>query len=325
VQAAVIIPTLNADDALEECLAALDRQTARDFEVIVIDNSGEGRVTHSQPRVLRARSNLGYGAAINWGVRESHADFIAVINDDAVAEPEWLSSLLETMQSADDIGMCASLVLNAVTGRIDSAGMLLCPDGSTKQRGQGESADAYPALEEAFFPSGSAALYRRAMLDQIGGFDEAFFLYCEDSDLGLRAQWAGWRCVYVPRARVHHRYSHSAGRASALKAYYVERNRLCLLVKNLPARMLAAVPFHTAERYWHHLTGSQGAAAQYLQSAGVWDLVWFALKAHLAALGRLPRLLRQRQHIRRCARITAGEFLSLARRFHVSPREVASR
>ena len=94
--------------------------------------------------------------------------------------------------------------------------------------------------EEVLLPSGSAALYRRAMLDEIGGFDDDFFLYCEDTDLGLRARWAGWKCLYVPGAVVEHHYSHSAGRASPLKAYYVERNRLFVLVKNFPAADAAA-------------------------------------------------------------------------------------
>ncbi len=106
--------------------------------------------------------------------------------------------------------------------------------------------------EEVLLPSASAALYRRSMLEEIGLFDEDFFLYCEDTDLGLRARWAGWKCIYVPEAVVDHHYSHSAGRASRLKAYYVERNRLFVVAKNFPARMLWAVPFATLARYWWH-------------------------------------------------------------------------
>ena len=147
------------------------------------------------------------------------------------------------MEARPDAGMCASQVRLyrrrcARFGR--HAG---CGDGSSKQRGHGRPPKFFPVTEEVLFPSGSAALYRRAMLDQIGLFDESFFLYCEDTDLGLRARWAGWRCLYVPEAVVEHHYSHSAGRASPLKAYYVERNRLFVLVKNFPARMLAAAPF----------------------------------------------------------------------------------
>jgi len=97
------------------------------------------------------------------------------------------------------------------------------------------------------------------MLDEIGLFDESFFLYCEDTDLGLRARWAAWECLYVPDAAVEHRYSHSAGKASGLKAYYVERNRLYLAVKNFPISDLLLAPFYSTIRYfWHFVFAMQG-------------------------------------------------------------------
>jgi GT2 family glycosyltransferase len=88
------------------------------------------------------------------------------------------------------------------------------------------------------------------MLEEIGLFDESFFLYCEDTDLGLRARWAGWECLYVPDAVIEHRYSHSSGKASALKAFYVERNRLFVIFKNFPLLDLLLVPFYAMSRYW---------------------------------------------------------------------------
>ena len=122
------------------------------------------------------------------------------------------------------------------------------------------------------------------MLEEIGLFDESFFLYCEDTDLGLRARWAGWGCRYVPGAIVEHRYSHSAGRASPLKAYYVERNRLYTIVKNFPARMLWAAPFASVARYFWHvaaLASGRGKAAEYRDeghSAAM--LPWLVIRAH---------------------------------------------
>ena len=112
------------------------------------------------------------------------------MNDDATAHPGWLEALLAAIEPRPDVGMCASQVRLAGDGRLDSAGMLLCLDGSSKQRGHLESPASYARKEEALLPSGSAALYRREMLDEIGLFDESFFLYCEDTDLGLRARWA---------------------------------------------------------------------------------------------------------------------------------------
>ena len=175
-------------------------------------------------------------------------------------------------------------------------------------------------------PSGSAALYRRAMLDEIGKFDDRFFLYCEDTDLGLRARWAAWECVYVPDAIVEHRYSHSVGRGSALKAYYVERNRLFLAVKNFPAPALFLVPVYAAARYfWHVVYGmrGQGATGQFRQEGGstaqLARLVW---RAHWALLGEWRRLWRERKRMKR--RLTPKQFRKLLRSYTIGPRQVAA-
>ena len=128
------------------------------------------------------------------------------------ARPSALDrSAARAIERRPDAGMCASQVRLFGEHRLDSAGMLVARDGSSKQRGNGRPPEDFPVAEETLFPSGSAALYRRAMLDAIGAFDSRFFLYCEDTDLGLRARWAGWKCLYVPEAVVEHHYSHSAG------------------------------------------------------------------------------------------------------------------
>jgi GT2 family glycosyltransferase len=223
--------------------------------------------------------------------------------------------------------MCASRVLLAPSGLIDGAGMLMAPDGSSKQRGHGEPAERYSQPEEVLFPSGSAALYRRAMLDETGMFEESFFLYCEDTDLGLRGRWAGWHCLYVPEAVVYHKYSQSAGRASPLKAWYVERNRLYTAVRNLPARALLRVPFATLARYFWHvwfLLHGRGKAAEYARGASALTLVWFVFRAQLAVAFRLAWLLRERRRIRSTARLSVSEFLALLDRHRISVREVAS-
>lgn len=210
--------------------------------------------------------------------------------------------------------------------RLDSAGMLISGDGSSKQRGHGEPPARFLEPCQALFPSGSASLYRRTMLDAIGLFDEEFFLYCEDTDLGLRSRWAGWECVYAPDAVVEHRYSHSAGAASALKAYYVERNRLFVLVKCFPLRLLWRAPVATLARYfWHavYMLARRGAAARFREGGGGAALAWIVLRAHVAVLARLPALWRERRRIRQTAALSASDFSSLMRRHWISPRQVA--
>ena len=323
----VVVPTLAADETLDECLASLKRQTFPDFDVIVVDNSGR-RVANSigRARVIANDRNVGFGAAVNQAFHQSSAPYLAVLNDDAAAHPRWLEALLEAIEPRPDVGMCASQVRHAGSQCLDSAGMLLCLDGSSKQRGHLESPASYARKEEALLPSGSAALYRREMLDEIGLFDESFFLYCEDTDLGLRARWAGWECLYVPDAVVEHRYSHSSGQASALKARYVERNRLFVIFKNFPFTDLLRVPFYAMSRYvWHgvYALRGRGKAAEFQRDGGsLLGLGWYVVRGHLALLARFGQIWRQRRRMKR--RITAKQFRRLIRRHLIGPRQVAA-
>ena len=239
----VVVPTLAAGTPLAECLASLDAQRFRDFDIIIVDNSGVKRARQTVGAGChhhREPDNVGFGAAINEAVRASLAPFIATLNDDATADPGWLESMLLALEGRPDVGMVAPQIRLRDTATLDSAGLLICGDGSSKQRGHGEPPEKYNRRQETLLPSGCAALYRREMLDEVGGFDAGFFLYCEDTDLGLRARWEGWECLYVPAAVAHHGYSQTAGRASPMKAFYVERNRLFLLVKDFPTAMLLA-------------------------------------------------------------------------------------
>src|SRR5450432_547196 len=328
-------------------MESLSRQTRRDFEVIVVDNSGQGLVrqvlvrqdlvrqdlvrrnqTGPGARIVENARNAGFGGAVNQGWRASTAPYLATLNDDAVAHPGWLDAMLRALENRPDVGMCASQVRFFGEPRLDSAGMLIAGDGSSKQRGFGRPPEDFPVAEETLFPSGSAALYRRALLEELGGFDDRFFLYCEDTDLGLRARWAGWKCLYVPSAVVEHHYSHSAGRASGLKAYYVERNRLFVLAKNFPGRMLLAAPFVALARYlWHawYIFKGQGSAARFRAEGNAGPrMLWYVVRAHAALLGNLGRLWRQRRQIRARARITPAVFRHLLRSHAISARRMAS-
>jgi GT2 family glycosyltransferase len=323
----VVVPTLAADETLATCLASLAAQTFSDFEVVVVDNSGRRAVQSGlRVKVIANNQNVGFGAAVNQAFRESEAPYLAVLNDDACAHPEWLAALIAALEPRSDVGMCASQVWLEGRGSLDSAGMLLCLDGSSKQRGHLESGASYARLQEALLPSGSAAMYRREMLEEIGLFDESFFLYCEDTDLGLRARWAGWECLYVPEAVVDHRYSHSSGQASALKAYYVERNRLFVIFKNFPLFDLLLVPFYATSRFfWHlvYLLRGQGKAAEFQHDGGsLFRLPWYVIRGHVALLARLPAIWRQRRTMKR--RLTAKQFRRLIRRYSISPSKVAA-
>jgi len=326
------VPTLAADDALAECIVALDRQLFRDFELVIVDNSATGAALNnpalSKTRVITAGRNLGYGGAVNFAARAHDSDYVVALNDDATPEPQWLDSLVAAMDKAPHAGMAASLVKITGTNNVDSAGMLLAPDGSSKQRGHGADAAGFDKTEEVLLPSGSAAIYRRAMLNEVGWFDERFFLYCEDTDLGLRARWAGWTCLFVPHAVVNHRYSHSSGRASRLKAYYVERNRLALIIKTFPLSMLCMAPFHTIARYYWHvifMLSGKGTAGRFQQQGGSpLDLIWCVIRAHADLARNWTTWRKERTQVFRRAKISESAFRELASRFRISSKEVAA-
>jgi GT2 family glycosyltransferase len=235
--------------------------------------------------------------------------------------------LLAAAEAHPEAGMFASQVRFYGEEHLDSAGMVISGDASSKQRGHLFPVAEFDREEEVLLPSASAALYRRTMLEEVGLFDEDFFLYCEDTDLGLRARWAGWTCVYVPAAVVDHHYSHSAGRASRLKAYYVERNRLFVALKNFPAGRLCAVPFQTLVRYWWHARSvalGRGTAAQFRREGNSrFQLVWIVLQAHGACLRHARSLWRKRRDIRRRAKLSAADFGRLLRAHSIRARRVA--
>ncbi len=327
--ATVVVPTLVAGDPLAECLRSLTAQTQQNFNVVVVDNSGKGLVkqaTFPGISILEMAHNVGFGAAINAAAASSSAPYLATLNDDAVARPDWLARLVAAMESDPQAGSCASQV-RLSPDELDSAGMLICADGSSKQRGHLRAPSEYAASGPVLMPSASAALYRRAMLDQTGGFDGDFFLYCEDTDLGLRSARSGWTCLYVADAIVEHGYSQSAGRVSPLKAYYVERNRIAVAIKNFPLSLLILAPFVATVRYFWHLVAllrGQGITSEFHREGnGGWRLGWFVLKAHLSAVARLPHLWKQRRHIAATARISNRAFIALLQRFSISARRLA--
>ena len=197
------------------------RTTTYGFEVVVVDNgSKDGSLemlarefTTGQPfrlKIIRNSENKGFCAANNQGLAAAGGQLLALLNNDAEAEPGWLTALAAIFHDNPDVGMAASKILvHEDPTKIDKAGHLIYPDGQNRGRGSGElDIGQYDKIEEILWPDGCAAMYRGKMLDQIGGFDEDFFAYADDAELGLRARIAGWRCLYVPRAVVrHHRGS----------------------------------------------------------------------------------------------------------------------
>ena len=242
VQVSVVIVNWNGLRLMEQCLGALTEQTFSEFEIIVVDNgSTDGSVDwlgehHPSVRVIRNDENLGFAAANNQAIRASTAEFVVTLNNDTRVEPGWLEALVRAVQPDPSVGMGACKMLFADRPEmINSTGINLDRVGIAWDRSGGERDDAAETEpREVFGPSAGAALYRRAMLDEIGSFDERFFMYLEDVDLAWRARLAGWRCLYVPSSRVYHVHSASAREGSPFKNRLLGRNKVWTIAKNYP-------------------------------------------------------------------------------------------
>jgi GT2 family glycosyltransferase len=242
----VIILNWNGRHYLDDCLTSVLAQTYPNLEVILVDNgSSDGSadwVAERFPTVwlIRNEVNLGFAAGNNQAIRASKGAYIATLNNDTYVEPDWLASLVQTMETDPQVGMCASKMLFADSPEIiNSTGICLDPVGIAWDRQGGEPDDnRETAPLEVFGPCAGAALYRRAMLDQIGLFDEDFFAYLEDVDVAWRAQLGGWRCLYVPAARVYHVHSGTSVEGSRFKNQLLGRNKLWSIAKNYPLRRL---------------------------------------------------------------------------------------
>jgi GT2 family glycosyltransferase len=189
-----------------------------------------------QVRILVNRENTGFAAANNQAIRATDSEFIATLNNDTEVEPNWLEELVRAIEADERVGACASKMLFAHRpGMINSTGIALDRAGIAWDR-QGGKQDNPKETEitEVFGACAGAALYRRAMLDEIGLFDETFFAYLEDVDLAWRAQWADWKALYVPRARVLHFHSGTGGEGSYFKNWHLGRNKVWVIVKNYP-------------------------------------------------------------------------------------------
>jgi len=330
----VIIVNWNRRDLLRASLLSLRAQTLREHEVIVVDNgSTDGSpamVLEEFPEavLIRNTGNRGFCAGNNQGVRQARGRYVALLNNDAEASPQWLEQLVGGATSAPGVGMCASkILLFEARDVIDKVGHVIYPDGQNRGRGCGEiDRGQYEQIEEVLMPDGCAALYDRRVFQAAGEFDEDFFAYGDDADLGLRIRLAGWRCLYMPGAVVYHHHSSTLGRFSEQRLVLVERNRAWLALKLFPLPLLLLNPFYSAVRLgvnaWAALRG-RGEAGSFAGHSGWWTLLRAFVRAYAQVLAGLPGILRKRRQARRARALSDREFMRLLRRFRITARELA--
>jgi GT2 family glycosyltransferase len=294
---AAIVVNLNSGKLLERCLQSLADQTLKPARTIVVDNgSSDGSVDGVEERfpgveVLRFGENAGFARANNLAIeRAEGCEWVALVNPDAFPEPAWLETLVDAAAARPEYTFFASRLIDGENGAtLDGTGDFYHVSGWAWQRGHGQrvgKADDPRTAEEVFAPCAAAALYRRDAFQEVGGFDESYFCYFEDIDLGFRLRLAGHRCLYVPDAVASHQGAAIAGRESDFAVYHAHRNLVWTYVKDMPRGLLLLyLP--------HHLF------------VNALTLIWFSLRGHPRAIFRakvdalrgLPQVIRARRRV----------------------------
>jgi len=324
----VVVVNFNGGDYLKGCVASLARQTFRDFETIVVDNAScddsLSRIAEAPERlaILRQQENLGFAKGNNVGARAGRGRWLALLNPDAEAGPDWLAELRRAVAQRPDLQVVASLQVNMHdASKLDGAGDCYLAYGYAWRGGFGHPQEQMPSAGECFAPCGAAAFYRRDVFLKAGGFDERYFCYHEDVDLGFRLRLFGERCQFAPAAVVRHAGSAITGRASYFSVFHGVRNGVWTYLKNMPGGLLAlTLPV------W--LVGAVALLARGLvrgQFKGTWE-------GFLAAFGDLGPVLAARRDIqarrtitatRLAAALTWNPFSYLGRQISVRPFEPA--
>ena len=295
----VVIPTWNGRELLEGTLRALAGQRFADFGTIVVDNgSTDGTVEYLRERhpgvdVVALDGNRGFAGAVNAGIARAQGDYVALLNNDAEPEPGWLAELVAALDADPSAGSAASkLRMLHEPGVLDGAGDVVTWYGATWRRGHGEpDRGQYDEPGVVASACAGAALYRRRALEEVGAFDERFFAYLEDTDWGLRAQLAGWPCLWVPGAVAYHLGGATTRRMGDLETELLARNTLALVLKSFPAgRLVVWAPLIAGYQAW-----VLGQAVR----RGSWRAV---LRGWSTALRRLPATLRARADVKRRTR-----------------------
>lgn len=304
---AVVILNWNGADILDDCLESLTKQNYPAYQLIIVDNgSTDASLTvldrwcqrcGEKLHVIESSQNLGFAGGVNVGIRyalENSFDAIALFNNDAVAEPNWLSALCEAMRTDDGIGIATGLFLHRDGQKIDSTGDWYSIWGLAFPRLRDEAAATAPNSGYVFGATGGASLYRTKMLEEIGLFDERFFAYYEDVDLSFRAQLTGWKVYYTNKALAYHDHGTTSGKIPGFSKYQMFKNLPILFWKNVPRGLLLKIGVRFFPIYFLMLINGIASGA-----------VGPTLRGMLAAVRNLPYSFRHRQQIQRAKQVSA--------------------
>lgn len=298
----VIIPSWNGAKLLPACLDSLRSQTYEHLEVIVVDNASTDEsvtlVQRSYPEatLVPLTENRGYTGAVNAGIERAKGQLLSPLNQDVEVHPRWAEEIARAARAHPEAGAIAcKIMLFDRRDHFHSAGDSFRVDGLPVNRGVWQKDQGqYDAGTEVFAACGGAAAYRRHVLDQIGQFDESFFMYCEDVDIAWRQQLVGWPTIFAPHAVAYHHLSASGGGVTA--SYLTGRNTIYVIAKNMPGPLL--------RKYWPAILAAQLRIASDALTAWRGAAARARLRGQLAGFLTWPRMLGKRRAIQRSRRVS---------------------
>ncbi|MDZ7611994.1 MAG: glycosyltransferase family 2 protein [Candidatus Moranbacteria bacterium] len=333
-KASIIVVNWNGKQWLEGCLGSLLNQNYSNFEIILVDNGSEDGspelIEEKFPSVklICLKENTGFAKGNNVGIKKALQDrtakYVACLNNDTKTEKDWLTSLIECIEKSSKTGMVSSLALFP-DGKVQNAGLFVQNNDPFYAGGMSigfnENRENYQKKKEIFASGGVAALYRREMLEDIEYkgeyFDEDFFAYGEDVDLGWKGRLLGWKAYLCSKAELTHYHSKTSGAASPLKAFLIKRNGILVVFKNYSfADIFKYIKEELKTNATYFFKKKKNSSVQKLsKSVGTKGMVLIVIKAYWGAFKMLPIMMKKRKFIQNKKNIDKKEYKEIFRKF----------
>jgi GT2 family glycosyltransferase len=305
----IVIPNWNGKHLLPQCLDSLEKQSLS-AKIVAVDNgSSDGSVefikqNYPNVHLIELAKNIGFTGGVNTGINwalSQTADYIALFNNDAVADKNWLESLVDVLNRQDKVGIVTCKLLRSDKKHFDSTGDQYSVFGLPFPRSRNvEDTGQFNKAEFIFSASGGASLYRSELFKQIGVFDQKFFAYYEDVDLSFRAHLAGWKVYYQPDAVVYHEVNATSSRLGSFSRYHATKNFFMLYTKDMPGWL-----------YWKYLPKFLYQALRLAASSFIKGGGWAYLRGLVQAFINLPAILLDRWQIQKNRKISSADIDAL--------------
>lgn len=259
-RAVVIILNWNGIKDTINCIKSLKKQTYAYYDILIVDNGSNNnsitklkKIKEKNINIIYNPKNLGFAGGVNTGINwaiSNNYDYVALFNNDAIADKEWLKELINAITKDKSIGIATSLLLDYYGDKIDSTGEQYSNWGLPFPRNRGNKRNKAPDEQMVFGATGGASLYKTDMFKKIGLFDDDFFAYYEDTDISFRAQLDGYKIVYNPKAVAYHKQGETSKKIPGFTVYQTFKNLPLLFIKNVPVKLLIPIGVRFYFAYW---------------------------------------------------------------------------